>query len=785
MCLGDNEPDGPRRCEGEALARCQRAQANAAEATTTTMVLESERDSLEQTVVELDDLYAALNGTLTPEREAELLDRAERFRHEERLQQLRDKLADAESSTEQTPDDWRDQITSADANVADTRRTWEDAVARESHRQEHPEIVETDADIDARLRSYYEEECRQAGIEPDPDGLSDYISTERMAMASHDEWQAAVREGDSLDRARAVAVENHRGLAETMDLDALDAELEARTTSPEMADLIAARDTARTELNAASAQWDQAKQDVADGKPGALNDLNTARERYEEAFADYKVTNGDLEHYKDCTAQYAGVLGEKDPRPEYTGSTFGTATEVGVYEEGSREWLEARQTGFGGSDIPKLLGQSQYGKPYEVINTKIDAITDEQVAEQTMDRAKFIGSTARGHAWEPVLARQFAAENPELTLQRTKATWKGNEEWQNVNVDGVLVDRDGAPAAIWESKTANNAEDWEGGIPAHYRPQLAHYMDAAGVDRAALTVAIDDHDVRTYWMNRNDPLDPADPDKRTFADRKPEIDEAWAKVKDKRANPPDPNAPPKKNSGTFRFVNNPGSDSSRKTNDDTIRQLATYRGCPPAEAERLIRDNLDKDMKADEAVRHAYRSYKPAADPNRRFVIVDFETNGTHAGKHQIIQTGYQVCDGAGNVHASANTLHNINPKIASSVGTGMVDVHQIRYEQLDGTTPFAKSEQREQLTRLAADPNVTFVAHNANFEMSFLRAHGINTDRVIDTMNLSRKFDHQSTGAKLSDFTAAHGVQYVNAHDAYQDVDMTRRALTNFWAGK
>ena len=143
------------------------------------------------------------------------------------------------------------------------------------------------------------------------------------------------------------------------------------------------------------------------------------------------------------------------------------------------------------------------------------------------------------------------------------------------------------------------------------------------------------------------------------------------------------------------------------------------------------------------------------------------------------------MCDGAGNEHASANSLHNINPKIASSVGTGMVDVHQIRYEQLNGTTPFAKSEQREQLTKLAADPNVTFVAHNANFEMSFLRAHGINTDRVIDTMNLSRKFDHQSTGAKLSDFTAAHGVQYVNAHDAYQDVDMTRRALFNFLAGK
>lgn len=782
MCLGDNEPDGPRRCEGEALTRCHRAQANADAATSTTLLLEAEHDSLEQTVVELDDLYAALNGTLTPEREAELLDRAERFRREEQAQQLRDALAAIQVDPQPATDSWREQIQAADAEVTDSRSTWEDAVTADATRQAHPELAESEADFNARMRGYYEDECRNAGIEPTPGGLDDYLNTERMSSASHDEWQSDVREGRDLQRARDAAIDNHRGLAETMDPDALNAEIDSRVHTDEFSKLIDDRNDARKELEEATQQFKDAKQEQL---AGDTPDIDSARERLNTAYADYLIARGDLEHFKNCTAQYAGVLGEKLPQQDYEGTTFGTANELGDFEDGSREWLEARQTGFGGSDIPKLLGLSQYGDAREVFASKIDPITDDQVDEQRAGRTDYVGAAPRGHAWEPVLAQRFADENPDLTLQRTKATWKGGAEWQNLNVDGVIVDDTGKPAAIWESKTSDAIEDWDNGIPAYYRPQLADYMDGAGVDRAALTVSIDDRETRTYWMHRNDPLDPSDPEKRTFADRKPEIDAAWDKVKAKRANPPDPTTPPKTNSGTFRFVKAPGSDSSRKTNDDTIRQLATYRACQPAEAERLIRDNLDNGMKADEAVRHAYRAYKPAADPNRRYVVLDFETNGTHAAKHQIIQTGYQVCDGAGNVHDSANSLHNINPKIASTVGTGMVDVHQIRYEQLDRTTPFSRSQERDDLTRLAADPNVTFVAHNANFELSFLRSHGINPPRVIDTMNLSRKFDHQSTGAKLSDFTAAHGVDYVNSHDAYQDVDMTRRALVNFWSRK
>lgn len=783
MCIGDDEPGGPRRCSGEALTRCIRATTNAENAATRTAVLEAERADIDNSVVQIDDIFAALNGTLSPEREAELLERAERFRHEEAIAELRERLGDIGSKAA-TVEALRLSVAESDGFVADANADWAVAVESQRARWDHLDDGD-DSAYEARLRAEYERQCQAMGEEPTPDGLDDFINTERMANASYDEWRSDVREGSTLQQSRDIARDHHRALADALDTAGLETEIDSRIHAPEFAVRVSNRDDARTELEAATTQFNQAKADYNDDDAASRVALDSARERLHEAYADYKVTEDQLGHYKDCTAQYVDVLGQREPLPEYAGNTLGAATQIGDFAEGSRDWHNARTTGFGGSDVPKLLGLSKYGTPADVVNGKVTPIDDAAIAQQEADRLAARGSAGRGHAWEPVLARQFATENPDLSVQRTKASWKGSEEWQNLNVDAIIVDGDGKAAAIWEGKTANNRDDWKDGIPTYYRPQLAHAMDVAGVKRAALTVNIDDNDVRTYWMNADEPLDPADPKERTYQDRKAELSAQWDKVKAKRANPPDPNAPAKRNSGTFKFVNNPASDSSHQTNADTVRQLATYRGCSSETAERLIRDNLDNGMKADEAVRHAYRSYRPANDPNRRFVVVDFETNGTHAGKHQIIQTGYQVIDGAGNVHSSANTLHDINPKLAPTVGTGMADVHQIQYSQLDGKTPFAKSAEREHLARLAADPNVTIVAHNANFEMSFLRAHGIRTDRVIDTMNLSRKFDHQSTGAKLSDFTAAHGVEYINAHDAYQDVDMTRRAIANFWAGQ
>lgn len=780
MCLGDHETGGPSRCSGEALASCQTAIAHAERQQHSVAVLERQDEILTLQMMEVEDLTAALSGTLSPEREAVLLERAEKFRQ---AQAQREAEAALTAATVAEEPDWATQAANADTDADDCRARWQEAVdAREQSWETEPR---SDADFEADCRDDYEKRCALTGEESTTEGLAEEIAAERAAQSSWEEYQSDICAGVYLADANARAVASHRGLAETLDPDQLDAVLAERQASPELADMTARRDQARAELDDATEQWAAAKAAFDNRESASLRQYDAARERLHNAFVDYKLVDADLEHHKNVTAQYAGVLGEKDPRPAYTGNMLGAARMIGEYEEGSRQWLEARQSGFGGSDAAKLLAGRYSSDKSDVVNGKINPISDEDAAEQLAGMRTYVGAAPRGHAWEPVLARQFAAENPDLDLRHTKASWKGGEEWQNLNIDGVIVDADDQPAAIWEAKTSNNKADWDNGIPAGYRAQLGQAMDVTGLDRSALTVAFDDGETRTYWMGRHDPIDPTGQDGRSYGDRKHELAEHWDKVKSGRVTANDPPAPPKKNNGQFRFIKEPGSDSSHKTNEDTARQLAVYRGCSTAEAENLIRDNLDQGMKADAAVRHAYRSYKHTAGNGRRYVIVDFETNGTHAGKHQIIQTGYQVVDADGTIHEDANSRHDINPRIAPTVGTGMIDVHQIDYQQLSGARPFDRSRERDRLTQLAADPNVTFVAHNANFELSYLRAHGIHTDRVIDTMNLSRKFDHESTGAKLSDFTRAHGVAYENAHDAYQDVDMTRRALINFFRGR
>ncbi|WP_042376415.1 exonuclease domain-containing protein [Gordonia alkanivorans] len=788
MCIGRDQHGGPKRCAGDALSACRQTQQAATDAARTVVALAERDDAISREMEIVEAMQQALSGELTDDRESELLKRADQYRRD---------LLVTDIATEPEPDtraDWDRRVATLDANAAGERVYWDKVAADHALAQEFTTPSSDPAEMRERLRAEYESYCEALGEEPSETGLVRYVDNEMAATAASHEHSADLVAGHYLAQWRDEAIDCHRGRAAHMDLEEANAELLSRAACAELDDLITARDTARLELEAATEQWTQAKDHLATsiaadpyqrGAPAALADLDAARERINHASGEYLLAKQDLDHYQDCTAQYAARAGAlyAQQLPTVTGDRLGAATYMGEFPQGSREWLEARQQGFGGSDIGTALGYDAYDNPSSVVTGKLRAITDEEAAQQQADIERGVGAAPRGHAWEQVSARRFAEDNPELRLAHTKATWQGREPWQQCHLDNVIVDDTGAPTAVWEGKTADDARNWADGIPVRYRAQLVHAMDTLGVDKAAITVTLDGRETRTYWMGRNEPIDPNDPEQRTYADRKPELRALWQKVETaRRQAATTPSAPPKRNNGRFKWVANPHSQSSRDTNASTARQLAVYRGCSIAEAEQLIQTRIAAGDNADAAVRRCYDDYDPRRTPNRRFVVLDVETNGTHAGKHEILQTGYQVIDGHGNVHEENNSYHDINPRSAPTVGVGMREVHGIDYHRIHRQPRFSRSAQRERLRELAADPNVTFVAHSANFERSFLRANGIDASRVIDTMTLSRKFDHQSTGATLADFTAARGISYVGAHDAYNDARMTAQALLRFW---
>lgn len=758
MCLGRNEPGGPKRCTGDALKHCERARAAAAEA-------HAEVDRLAQQVTVLDrdtemfeNIRLALNGELPSEREAELLQRAEHLIAAQAHPRPDDYLTD----------DWSRRIHDWQTTVRSDEHEWERMCAEHDHRQPPPPELRD-------LRGEYDDLCTATGETPTDEGFARYTTIENHAEASYDEYVADVIGGEYIAMYRRDLIEAHRGHAATLTETEAEAAIAERTNSADFTQLIEARDDTLLHQQDMQERWNEA---VASGDVDAIA---AAHISLHHAHADYLVAADDLGHYKDGTAQYAARVGELYDFPEYTGQSLGNCHKVGEFEAGSREWLEARQGGIGGSDVAPILGLGAYKSMNDVKQSKLQPITDGQVAEQLRGLDEHTGAAPRGHAWEPVLAKQYASENPDVSVQLTKATWQSNDsDFQQINIDAAIV-RDGQLEGIWEGKTANNANDWKTGIPAYYRPQLGQMMDATGAKYADITVSIDDTDVRTFRMHRDDPLDPADAKQRTYADRKHEIAKAWSTWQAEKVRPPQP----KTNSGTFGWVKKPGSESSHNKNATTAKQLAGWRGISQEQAHSLIADRVAAGDKPDDAIRELYRSYKPADDPHRKYVVIDFETNGLHAGKNQVIQSAYEVIDGNGNTLDSSKSNHGITARTARTTGTGAQSVHGLTYQDVHNTPAFSTSEQRQTLARYADDPNVTFVAHNARYEASFLRAQGINPTRVIDTMVLSQKFDHHSTGAKLSDFTAAHGVNYENAHDAANDTRMTAAALVNFWKGQ
>ena len=68
--------------------------------------------------------------------------------------------------------------------------------------------------------------------------------------------------------------------------------------------------------------------------------------------------------------------------------------------ERRRAFLERRQGGIGGSDIPKIIGVSQYGDALDVYYDKTRPIRDEDVEEDTIHQK-------RGHVLEPMALAEY------------------------------------------------------------------------------------------------------------------------------------------------------------------------------------------------------------------------------------------------------------------------------------------------------------------------------------------------------------------------------------------
>lgn len=169
------------------------------------------------------------------------------------------------------------------------------------------------------------------------------------------------------------------------------------------------------------------------------------------------------------------------------------------------------------------------------------------------------------------------------------------------------------------------------------------------------------------------------------------------------------------------------------------------------------------------------------SDPisSQRFAVVDVETSGLSLRRHHVLQVGVVVIDGSGTVLDRWGSL--LAPRRRWLFRVGPTWLHGIRRRDVRSAPPAAAV-----LCELAAKlEGARFVAHNAEFDLAFLRKAAkrsrveLNFADPLCTLRLSRQLDpHRSMSHRLGDICERCGIHLAQPHNALADADATAAVL-------
>lgn len=572
------------------------------------------------------------------------------------------------------------------------------------------------------------------------------------------------------------------------DIEAMDELLTERVNNEEFKALLELRDANYLTLNEAKQQH-KILNDFALKTEGFDYDIVRAK-GYEalEINEELQVVNNQIATYKNTNATLAHGLSEAIVERqkadgtyiEYTENTLNDLVETATHPSGSREWLEERQLGVGGSDIGAIIkadpkyGSSDYQR---ALQSKLGIISDEQVAEQTLGQEEFNTASSRGNAWEPYILNRFAENNPDITTANCKTSWAHKDEPERkANFDGLMLDKNGNPDGIVEIKTAANANSWgkpEDGldaVPVNYRAQVLHYASAAGFSRGAVAVVIDDHEYREYHFKMTPEL------KAEAESNMEKAREFLAEVKEKKES----NWQPQSRKGFPKVM----IEAAAKGDLRAFEEASIYREESPRKcANRFNKLNTELND-PHEAMRKLFIEHKPEKN-KLNTVSIDIETSTTNPILGHIIESGVSVMNPKGEEIDRISQLYGL-PAKAREVGTGSQDVHGITLSQISKRRKFIHPDEQKRLLDIMKTGPV--LAHNGlRFERAWFRQHisgyfeaeKRGEIRMLDSAKLTQWLVPSRTN-KLSDFTSKNGIVYENAHRAHSDALMTAKALHN-----
>lgn len=453
----------------------------------------------------------------------------------------------------------------------------------------------------------------------------------------------------------------------------------------------------------------------------------------------------------------------------------------GEFETGSREWLEFRQGGFGGSDIAGTNAHDRYrfNNVRDIWDSKVLPISESQVRQQEKGQEVFDDPMSRGNAFENFVGHLYGVKNPDVQLLHNKSTWVKEGSDARINYDILTCDDGtGVPNGCLEIKTASKAENWgpEGGgiddVPEGYGIQLLSQMRMAGFSKGAIAVLIDGNDHRTYHVEMT-------PELAKKADEyMNNTQDMYDNAKLARAGKPhtQPDEVAWKSSTDF-------SATIKKTTDVDANKMVHFRELSLIQGQEISDVVKDYEKRisqnggdANAAMKSMYQDIKPT--DTSKFIGIDIETTGLSPTKSRIIEMGITGDN-------KVNELYSMDDLHQRIYGTGAEEVHNISVKDIQGKPRISDPEvTSDLLDKLTSGPPI--VAHNARFEKTFLRAHlkGFTNAEsegkihFIDTKNVAKYGMPHLDRNRLQDFVEDAGMEYANAHRAYVDAEMMMDAF-------
>ena len=169
--------------------------------------------------------------------------------------------------------------------------------------------------------------------------------------------------------------------------------------------------------------------------------------------------------------------------------TFNKAELVGVFENGTSEWHEARSDGLGGSEIGVAMGLSPFQSPFHLWAVKTGQIIPEPLNNWAV---RF------GQKFEEPILELLQEEHPDWELYTTGTYRHPEHSFLQANPDALAKIH--GEWVVVEVKTSRNY--WHE-VPATYIAQVRHYMAVMGVKRAVIVGVVNMAWVE-HWVERDE-----------------------------------------------------------------------------------------------------------------------------------------------------------------------------------------------------------------------------------------------------------------------------------------